>query len=62
MAVWTCRPCFRRGTGPELVANFNFNAALLRGKVHGDLMEACHIIKRLAVDKTNIAEQWVSPI
>jgi ABC-type sugar transport system substrate-binding protein len=53
---------FRRGTGPELVANFYFNAALLRGNVHGDLLQACHVIKRLAVDKTNIDEQWVSPV
>lgn len=53
---------FLKGTGPELVACFNYNAALLRGKVHGDLMEAAHNIKRLAVDITNIAEQWPSPV
>ena len=52
----------RRGQGPEAAACMLFMAAFIRGKVHGDLTQACHLWKLQAVDKTNIADQWVSPV
>ena len=51
---------FRRGHGPEAEACILFTAALLRGEIHGDLTQTCHLFKLLAVDKTNIADQWQS--
>ena len=44
----------RRGHGPEGEASILFTAAFLRGKVHGDLTQTCHIIKLLSVDKTTM--------
>ena len=53
---------FRRGHGPESAHVVHAAAAYLRGNVHGDLTQACHVIKTVAIDKTTIADQWQSPI
>jgi ribose transport system substrate-binding protein len=54
--------CFRRGHGPEAAACMLFTAALMRGNVHGDLTQTCHVFKLLAVDKDTVAQQWQSPV
>lgn len=53
---------FRRGHGPEAEACILFCAALMRGDIHGDLTQACHLFKLIAVDKTMIDAQWQSNV
>ena len=51
----------RRGHGPEQVASVDLVEALLRGNIHGDAMQAMHIIKNVMVTTENIDQQWQSP-
>jgi ABC-type sugar transport system substrate-binding protein len=51
----------RRGHGPEQVASVDLVEALLRGDIHGDSMQAMHIIKNVMVTLENIDQQWQSP-